>query len=84
MVSEHLLAWGHIFAHLNLPSGGSLLEYGPGSGQLLLMLARMGYRACGVDIDAVALEGIRAQGAASTGRSSTASCSTSPSTSTRC
>ncbi len=63
MVSEHLLAWGHIFAHLKLPSGGSLLEYGPGSGQLLLMLSRMGYRACGVDIDAVALEGIRTQAA---------------------
>ncbi|HXP08985.1 MAG TPA: class I SAM-dependent methyltransferase [Acidobacteriaceae bacterium] len=61
MVSEHLLAWGHILAHLNLPPGGSLLEYGPGSGQLLLIVARTGYRACGVDIDEVALDGIRAQ-----------------------
>ncbi len=63
MVSEHVLAWGHILSHLNLPAGGALLEYGPGSGQLLLMVARMGYRACGVDIDPVALEGIRAQAA---------------------
>ena len=63
MVSEHLLAWSHILAHLNLSAGGSVLEYGPGSGQLLLSLSRMGYRACGVDIDAVALEGIRRQSA---------------------
>ncbi len=63
MVSRHLLAWGHIFAHLNLPAGGALLEYGPGSGQLLLIAARLGYRACGVDIDRVALDGIRAQAA---------------------
>jgi SAM-dependent methyltransferase len=63
MVSEHLQAWGHILAHLNLPKGGSLLEYGPGSGQLLLMAARMGYRAYGVDIDAVSLQGINAQAA---------------------
>jgi SAM-dependent methyltransferase len=61
MVSEHVLAWGHILGHLSLPDRGALLEYGPGSGQLLLMAARMGYRACGVDIDAIALEGIRAQ-----------------------
>jgi len=63
MASEHVLAWGHILSHLNLPPGGALLEYGPGSGQVLLMASRMGYRACGVDIDAVALEGIRAQAA---------------------
>jgi SAM-dependent methyltransferase len=61
MVSEHVLAWGHILRHANLPRGGSVLEYGPGTGQILLMFARMGYRACGVDIDAGALEGIRAQ-----------------------
>ncbi len=61
MASEHLFAWGHILGHLNLPKDGSVLEYGPGSGQVLLMLARMGYRACGVDVDAVALDNIRAQ-----------------------
>ncbi len=63
LVAEHSLAWGHIFRHVNLPVGGSLLEYGPGSGQILLILARMGFRACGVDIDPVALESIRAQAA---------------------
>jgi 2-polyprenyl-3-methyl-5-hydroxy-6-metoxy-1,4-benzoquinol methylase len=61
MVGEHLYAWGHILRHLALRPAGSVLEYGPGSGQLLLMLARMGFRACGVDVDAVALEGIRLQ-----------------------
>ena len=61
MVGEHLYAWGHVLRHLAVPPGGSVLEYGPGSGQLLLMLARMGLRACGVDVDAVALEGIRLQ-----------------------
>ena len=30
-----------------------VLEYGPGSGQLLLQFARMGVRAAGVDIDPV-------------------------------
>ena len=61
MVSEHLLAWGHIFAHLNLPAGGAVLEYGPGSGQILLMAARTGYRAFGVDINPDALAAIAAQ-----------------------
>ncbi len=59
--AEHVLAWGHILAHANLPRGGALLEYGPGSGQVLLMLARMGYRACGVDIDPLALDIIQFQ-----------------------
>lgn len=63
MTGEHLYAWGHILRHLGLGPGGSVLEYGPGSGQLLLMLARMGYRACGVDIDRVAVEVIRQQAA---------------------
>ncbi|UPG73789.1 class I SAM-dependent methyltransferase [Roseomonas gilardii subsp. gilardii] len=63
MTGEHLYAWGHILRHLGLQPGGSVLEYGPGSGQLLLMLARMGYRACGVDIDTVAVEVIRRQAA---------------------
>ncbi len=64
MVGEFLHAWGHIFEHLALEKGGSVLEYGPGSGQTLLMLARMGYRAQGVDIDAVAVETVRRQAAA--------------------
>ncbi len=51
LVAEHLLSWAHILQLLEVSAGASVLEYGPGSGQLLLMLARMGMRACGVDID---------------------------------
>jgi SAM-dependent methyltransferase len=61
MLSEHLLAWAHIFRHANLPTDGALLEYGPGSGQILLMAARLGYRAYGVDIDEQALSSVRMQ-----------------------
>ena len=61
MVGTHLYAWGHIMQHMDLAPGGRVLEYGPGSGQFLLMLARMGFAAFGVDVDAVALEGIRLQ-----------------------
>lgn len=64
MVGTHLYAWGHIMTHMAMPPGGSVLEYGPGSGQFLLMMARMGFQAFGVDVDAVALEGIRRQAAA--------------------
>ncbi len=51
LVSEHLVAWGAILRHLGLRRGARVLEYGPGSGQVLLMLARLGYEAFGVDID---------------------------------
>jgi SAM-dependent methyltransferase len=63
MISEFLYSWGHIFALLDLPDNkpSTVLEYGAGTGQILLMLARLGVEAFGVDInpDAVAL--IRAQ-----------------------
>ena len=44
MASEFLISWGHIMQVLALPpdSSASILEYGSGSGQLLLFLARMG------------------------------------------
>ena len=64
LVSEHLLSWGQIFRLLDVPPGGSVLEYGPGSGQILLMLARMGVGASGVDICTTALESIRRQAGA--------------------
>ena len=94
MVGTHLYAWGHIMQHMDLAPGGRVLEYGPGSGQLLLMLARMGFAAYGVDVDKMALEGIRLQAAGmplqvslerallervSRASSLTASCSTRPS-----
>jgi SAM-dependent methyltransferase len=63
MVAEFLECWAQILRAMALPgnSGASVLEYGPGSGQLLLMLARMGVRACGVDINQGALDLIRRQ-----------------------
>lgn len=63
LVSEFLLCWGQIFRLLELPAGcaASVLEYGPGSGQILLALARLGVRSCGVDINAGALALVRRQ-----------------------
>ncbi len=63
LVAEFLLCWGQIFRLLDLPAGGaaSVLEYGPGSGQILLALARLGIRSCGVDINAGSLALVRRQ-----------------------
>ena len=61
LAGEFLLSWGRILQLLDVLPQQSVLEYGPGSGQILLMLARMGVRAHGVDIDRTALDGIRAQ-----------------------
>ena len=55
------MAWGQTFNLLECKAGDSVLEYGPGSGQILLMLARLGVLAHGVDIDQTALDGIRLQ-----------------------
>ena len=66
LVSEFLLSWGQIMRALALPSGSraKVLEYGSGSGQLLLFLARLGIQAYAVDIDAASLELVRAQASA--------------------
>ena len=65
-VAEFLLSWGQIMRALALPPGSDakILEYGSGSGQLLLFLARLGLRTSAVDIDAASLELVRAQAAA--------------------
>ena len=66
LVSEFLLSWGQIMRALALPPGSDakILEYGTGSGQLLLFLARLGLQASAVDIDAASLELVRAQAVA--------------------
>ena len=66
LVSEFLLSWGQIMRALALPPGShaKILEYGSGSGQLLLFLARLGLRTSAVDIDAASLDLVRAQAAA--------------------
>lgn len=61
LVAEFLLSWGHILRLLDLPPGGRVLEYGSGTGQLLLVLARAGLRAHGADIDADSIGTARAQ-----------------------
>lgn len=60
-VSEFLLSWSTIFASLDAKEGMSVIEYGPGSGQLLILLARTGVNAYGVDIDQASLDLVRAQ-----------------------
>ena len=62
-VAEFLLSWGHIMQGLDLPanSNAKVLEYGVGSGQLLLFLARLGLQVYAVDIDRASLELVRAQ-----------------------
>ena len=64
LVAEFLHCWGHILSLIGGPRGGvplRVLEYGPGSGQILLMLARLGIPAYGVDINPDAIASIQAQ-----------------------
>ncbi len=63
LTSEFLHAWGQILRFLDIaPSQRPrVLEYGCASGQFLLMLARMGIDAFGVDIDERMLDLLRAQ-----------------------
>lgn len=51
LLSEFLHSWGQILKMIDLKPPGSVLEYGPGSGQALLMLARCGLDCHAVDID---------------------------------
>ena len=66
MIAEFLMCWGHITKLLDLPnsSSASIVEYGPGSGQLLLFLARLGLDVHAVDIDRPALDLISAHATA--------------------
>lgn len=60
-VAEFLASWAAIFDALEMSEGQSILEYGPGSGQILLMLARSGMASYGVDIDQDSLDVVRRQ-----------------------
>ena len=60
-VGEFLTSWGAIFDALDVKAGDTVLEYGSGSGQILLMLARTGVRTYGVDIDDDSLALVRQQ-----------------------
>ena len=51
-VGGHLIAIGFLIRQLGLRRGSSVLEFGPGWGNLTLALARMGHRVTAVDVEA--------------------------------
>jgi 2-polyprenyl-3-methyl-5-hydroxy-6-metoxy-1,4-benzoquinol methylase len=61
MVGEVLACYGWILRNLDVRAGHSVLEYGPGEGQLILHLARMGCDAYAVDIEPRFLTAIQKQ-----------------------
>ena len=50
-VGDQVMAFGYIIKTMNLPSGASILEFGPGWGNTTVTLARMGYAVTAVDIE---------------------------------
>jgi 2-polyprenyl-3-methyl-5-hydroxy-6-metoxy-1,4-benzoquinol methylase len=60
-MGEFFIAWGYMSRVMAIPPGGSVLEYGPGGGQLSVSLARNGLDVSVVDIEPRYLEGIEEQ-----------------------
>lgn len=56
---DHFVAIGEFLRHLHLPAGANVLEFGPGWGNLTLVLAQMGYQVTCVDIEPKFCELIR-------------------------
>ncbi|MEM8532763.1 MAG: class I SAM-dependent methyltransferase [Chloroflexota bacterium] len=50
-VGRQLIAQGHIIRAMALQPGSSIIEFGPGWGNLTLQLAQMGYDVTGVEIE---------------------------------
>ena len=50
-VGDQLLAIGFMIKTMALPSGSTILEFGPGWGNTTIALSRMGYNVTAVDID---------------------------------
>jgi 2-polyprenyl-3-methyl-5-hydroxy-6-metoxy-1,4-benzoquinol methylase len=60
-IGDFFISWGSIMRVLALRHGRSVLEYGPGGGQLSIALARNGCDVTVVDIEATYIDGIRRQ-----------------------
>lgn len=50
-VSRQLISQGHIIRAMNLQPESSIVEFGPGWGNLTLQLAQMGYEVTGVEVE---------------------------------
>jgi 2-polyprenyl-3-methyl-5-hydroxy-6-metoxy-1,4-benzoquinol methylase len=62
-LGDFFIAFGFVLQQLALPAGASLIEYGPGSGQLALACARNGCDVTVVDIEPKYVEAIETQAA---------------------
>ena len=62
-VGDQLLAIGYLIKTMALPSGSSILEFGPGWGNTTMALAQMGYNVTALDIDPNFVQLIRDRGA---------------------
>jgi SAM-dependent methyltransferase len=58
-VGEHLIAYGFLLRLLALSPGASVIEYGPGNGNIALLLATAGMRVTAIDIGPDYIEIIR-------------------------
>lgn len=61
LLAEFFDCYAAMLRQLGAPPGARVLEYGPGSGQFLLALARLGYRCHAVDVEPEYLRLIRRQ-----------------------
>jgi SAM-dependent methyltransferase len=64
ILGQYVEAFGQILRVLNLKAGAHVIEYGPGEGQLSLMLARSGINVTVVDLEHRYLDSIRTQASA--------------------
>lgn len=62
-VGDQLMAVGYLIKTMALPSGSSVLEFGPGWGNTTIALAQMGYDVTALDIDPNFVQLIRDRGA---------------------
>jgi ubiquinone/menaquinone biosynthesis C-methylase UbiE len=56
---DHLVAYGFMMRLLDLPPGSRVIEYGPGNGNISLLLATMGMQVTAIDIGPDYIEIIR-------------------------